>query len=279
MSADINTNNNSETPYYSESTPIDSPCNPDLHKETFRTNFNWLIFIIWLIFTAFVLSFIVLLIKDFHIIFLITMIIMILLISLTLGCVNLQIVITVDPPAGILTVKKYSTCIFFWKKFKCDLKDIRKIYSTENDNVHRQHNEREYPDDIIIELTNGEKITLLSGSKETDNKNKKKILEFLYKFLPTVVVINSEKRVYSPGESFKLNISDYIVNTGSRNLHITTPQPNQYPEQQALQQTNYSTPQNNLTTQNVENMYPSQNELDKQFIDKQGNSEASPTSM
>lgn len=280
MSTDINTINNSETPNYSEANPVASPCNPDLHKGTFRSKFNWCIFIFWLLFMIFLIPFIVILVNPFRIIPLIAVMIAMIGSSLVLGCMSLQIVITVDPQAGKLTIKEYSTCIFFWKRFKCDLKDIQKIYSIQNKNMKYEINDRDYPSfDIIIELSNGEKKKAVSGEIDIGD-NKKKILEFFYKFLPTVVDINcEERRVNNSSEVLVQYTNNNTFKIGYQNPQIPTSKPIQYPDQQTVEQSNYSTPQNILINKNVENMDHNQNELNKQLIDKPGDGEAPPTTM
>ena len=295
MSEAINTTSNPETPLNPEANPA---CAPDMQKGTFRTSFGCLPFFVWLVFVAAGGFVSVLGIIQLQIIMIIFGVVFASFASIITGCFPLLTTVTVDPSEGILKVRKYSTLICFWKKVQFNLRDIQKIYAQINTNI--QYSENGVPFsafDLIVELTNGEKKTALSGEIDK-NHNKRKILEFLQKFLPSVVDIDYGQPIMYPGGYMPQNIvymqypNPQIPPPGQPMPYYPGQQPIPYPGQQPMpypgqqpvpypgqQPVPYPGQQNNATASNGDNSYPTQNDINNQLIDKPKDDDAPPTNL
>ena len=189
MNETINTTNNPENRINNEAL---SPCDQDIKKETFRTNFEYSIFFTWLFFVLATGYYVVICIFLSKIFVIIIDIICVLFVSFLYGSSPFLATVTIDPSAGILKIREYSTLICFGKQVQFNLRDIRKIYIDYNEKVHTENYVTYSTFDLIVKLKYGEKKIAISGQIDK-NDIKRKLLDFLYKFLPSIVDINSDQ--------------------------------------------------------------------------------------
>ena len=168
MNEVIDTNNIPEIPLKTEA--IQDPIIPDMQKGTFHTEFGCFMFCAGLSFlvggcSILVIGIILLetpmLFSEISVVMIICGILFVIC-SIILGSLNILNTIIVDPSAGILKIKKYSLLICCWRTFQFNLKDIKKIYTVYNKDINYIVNNVSIPVfDLLVELTNGERKTVL----------------------------------------------------------------------------------------------------------------------
>ena len=296
MSEAIIPNNTPETSFNSEATPALNPC-AGMRKETYQIDSNFFLIIFWLVFLAVGIFIIVMAIKESLYPMILGGCIFALFPTLVIGCLPLSTSIIVDPLDGTLQVRKYKILICCWKKSEINLKEIRKIYTIDHKRVRRNKRRTIHYKtfDLIFELTNGEKKTVLSEERDRNSK-KKDLLEFLYKFFPQIVGINSielptypgaympqnnvymdpqtpqilppgQPMLYPPQQPMPYPVQQPMPYPVQQPMPYPVQQPMPYPVQQPMQPV-YPGPQINVVTQN---------DLNNQLIDKPKDIDASQT--
>ena len=173
--------------------------------------------------------------------------------SLITGCFLLYHTITIDKEKGIITFKKFNTCICCQKKKICTIKDIKGIYSEMGTSSYKVNNVNYNSYNIVVELANGNKIRVIEEEMDYGYR-KEGVLNFLSKSFPTLVRVND----------FPVN----ATNTGNMEQpqNYQGQQPN-YLQPQIQNQPQYPVSQN-IMINNAEpvQQYANPNELNNQMV-------------
>lgn len=180
--------------------------------------------------------------------------------SIATGWFPLYNTITIDKNKGIIISKKFSTCLCCWKKTVCNINEIKEIYSEINSSMNYRINNVPYNGfNIIIELVNGRKVTVIKGDIDKDRR-KEEVLDFFAKSFQGLVRFNDVNCIGGNN-----NIPGYAVNNG--NIVDYQCQQQNYAQPQIEYHPQYSVVQNMaVNTATPVQQYPNKDLLNNQVV-------------